>query len=62
MIDSNPFNGVGISGISGVSWALPAPAAAAHAAAAHAVAAHAGMPRKRRTAAATLASVNRGTC
>ena len=53
MIESNPFNGVGVSG---VSWAFHAPAAAAHAAAAHAI-----MPRKRRTAAATLASVNRGT-
>lgn len=56
MIGSNPFNGVCIpGGISGISWTTHAPAAAAHAAAAHA------MPRKRRIAAATPASVNRGT-
>jgi hypothetical protein len=51
MIDSNAFSGVSISG---VSWASHAPAAA-HAAAA------AVAPRKRRNAAATLASVNRGS-
>jgi hypothetical protein len=59
MIDSNRFNGVAISG---VSWISQAPTSHAPAAAApHAAAAHAPMPRKRRTAAATLASVNRGT-
>jgi hypothetical protein len=51
MIESNPFNGVGISG---VSWTIHAHAPAA-------AAAHAPMPRKRRIAAATFASVNRGT-
>lgn len=54
MIDSNAFSGVGVFG---VSWISQAPVAHA----AHAAAAHAPMPRKRRTAAATLASVNRGT-
>lgn len=57
MIESNPFNGVGSSG---VSWISAAPTSHAPAAAA-AHAAAAPMPRKRRTAAATLASVNRGT-
>jgi len=59
MIESNPFNGVSVSGVIGVSWTSHAPTPAA--AAAHAAAAHAIMPRKRRTAAATLASVNRGS-
>jgi hypothetical protein len=63
MIESNPFNGVGVIG---VAWAFNAtashvPAPVPGAAAAHAAAAHAIMPRKRRTAAATLASVNRGS-
>jgi hypothetical protein len=62
MIDGNAFNGVGISGVSWAfrAWTFPAAALHAPAAVAHA-AAYAPMPRKRRTAAATLASVNRGT-
>ncbi len=55
MMTSNWLRGVGIHG---VSWThhVAAPTTAA----AHAVAAPAITPRKRRTTAATLASVNRG--
>jgi hypothetical protein len=63
---SNTFTGVAASGgLFGVAWAdpthpahhaIPNAAVAANAAAAPA------MMRKRRTAAATLASVNRGPC
>jgi hypothetical protein len=62
MVNINTFSGVGVAGM---SWTLHVPgtaAAAAHPAAAHAATgAQAIMPRKRRTAAATVASVNRGT-
>jgi hypothetical protein len=58
MVNINTFSGVGVAGM---SWALHVSGAAA--AAAHpAAAAHAMIPSpKRRNAAATAASVNRGT-
>ena len=63
MLSMNAFNGVRIAG---GSWTLhvPAAAAAAHPAKAHAAAGAAAAispQRKRRTAAATGMSVNRGT-
>ncbi|MDT5103773.1 MAG: hypothetical protein QOI25_1286 [Mycobacterium sp.] len=62
MVNINSFLGVGVAGM---SWSLHVsgtPAAAAHPAAAYAATgAQAIMPRNRRTAAATVASVNRGT-
>ena len=64
MVNVNTFSGVNV-GVAGMSWTLHVPgtaAAAAHPAAAHvATGAQAIMPPKRRTAAATVASVNRGT-
>jgi hypothetical protein len=57
MVNINTFSGVGVAGM---SWTLHVPGTAA--AAAHvATGAQAIMPRRRRTAAATVASVNRGT-
>ena len=56
MIESNPFNGVGMLRRFVDLHGRPPPRLRAAARAAHAP-----MPRKRRTAAATLASVNRGT-
>jgi len=62
MVNINAFCGVGVAG---VSWSLHAPAAAAHPAfMAHAAAGAAAAitpQRKRRTAAATGPSVDRGT-
>jgi hypothetical protein len=56
MVNINTFSGVGVAGM---SWTLHVSGVAAHAA--HAIAAHAIPSPKRRTAAATAASVNRGT-
>jgi hypothetical protein len=72
MVNTNSFSGVGVAGMSWPLHVAGTPAAAAHvagtpAAAAHPVAAYAAtgaqaiMPRERRTTAATVASVNRGT-
>jgi hypothetical protein len=72
MVNINSFSGVGVAGMSWPLHVAGTPEAAAHIAgsphvAAHPAAAYAAtaqgtiMPRARRTTAATVASVNRGT-
>ena len=68
MVNTNAFSGVGVAGVAGIWATLHVPAAAAVAAhpafMAHAVAGAAAAitpQRKRRTAAATGPSVDRGT-
>jgi hypothetical protein len=62
MVNTNTFSGVGAVGMSWTLHVAGTAAAAAHPAAAYAATgAQVIMPRKRRTAAATVASVNRGT-
>jgi hypothetical protein len=62
MVNTNTFSGVGAAGMSWTLHVAGNAAAVAHPAAAYAATgAQVIMPRKRRTAAATVASVNRGT-
>jgi hypothetical protein len=62
MVNINSFSGVGVAGMSWPLHVAGTPAAAAHPAAAYAEAGtQVIMPRARRNAAATVASVNRGT-
>jgi hypothetical protein len=62
MVNNNTFSGVGVAGMSWTLHVAGTAAAAAHPVAAYAATgAQAIMPRKRRTAAATIASVKRGT-
>ena len=62
MVNTNTFSGVGVAGMSWTLHVAGTAVAAAHPSAAYArTGAQAIMPPKRRTAAATVASVNRGT-
>jgi hypothetical protein len=62
MVNFSEFSGVGVAGMSWTLHVAGPVAAAAYPAAAHATfGAQAIMPPKRRHAAATVASVNRGT-
>jgi hypothetical protein len=62
MVNINSFFGVSVAGMSLPLHVAGVPAAAAHPAAPYAAAAEGTiMPRARRTTAATVASVNRGT-
>ncbi len=61
MANINAFTGVGVAGMSRTLHVAEAPAAAAHPAHAARAAAAIASPRKRRTATATGASVDRGS-
>jgi hypothetical protein len=62
MVNINKFSGVGVAGMSWTLHVAGTAAAAAHPTTAYAAwGAQAIMPPKRRHAAATVASVNRGT-